>query len=164
MVELGAGLGYVSISLAKLGLAKSVTLTDFHPDVLDALKTNVRVNFPDIAFSGQDVFEGGRDGLQVRVEPWNWEEEAPRLDGISLTLAADVVFDPSIVDPLVGAIKKSLEKAEKAIVACTERNPETLDLFRTSLKSNQLESTEEKVEQDAANIFIFNIKNAFQNK
>ena len=96
VLELGAGTGLLSIVSAKLlerpsgapapAAYPAVVATDYHPSVLDNLRTNVGINFPCAALA------------PVAVRALDWER--PEYDGVlaqtfDVVLAADVVYHPA---------------------------------------------------------------------
>jgi predicted nicotinamide N-methyase len=87
IMELGAGTGLVSLTLAALlphisARASSIVATDYHPAVLDNLCTNIAVNFPHYA----------EPPVQTMLLDWS----SPSLPStpIDVLFAADVVYSP----------------------------------------------------------------------
>lgn len=90
VVELGAGTGLVSLTLAKLLPHMSISdstlvATDYHPAVLENLGVNIRTNFP------------SSDEAPVKAMMLDWS--APVLDPplhkpVSMVVAADVIYAP----------------------------------------------------------------------
>lgn len=90
IIELGAGTGLVSLTLAKLLPSVSVcsaeiSATDYHPTVLANLQENINTNFP----PGENV------NMPVSAVALDWSLPPPDLDSSSeLLVAADVVYAP----------------------------------------------------------------------
>lgn len=123
VVELGSGCGLLGLALAKYLGAKSVLLTDCDYSVLERLKKNqVRNGLPD------DV---------IRIEKWDWVERARcarnkhNQEEFDVLVAADVVFDPSLIAPLVATIAAT--KTQCCLIACTERVKDTFAFFTKHL-------------------------------
>ncbi len=130
MLELGSGVGFTGISLAKLGIAQHVILSDCHPSVIQTLEANVTANFQD---------EAGR----CSVAKLDWEsfdkEQASKMSlDFILVLGADVVFDTSVIPFLVKTIDICLERpsCQCCLIACVERNVETREAFEKQLLEN----------------------------
>lgn len=90
IIELGAGTGLVSLTLAKLLPALSVypagiSASDYHPTVLANLQDNINTNFP----PGENV------NMPVSAMALDWSTPPPDLAHSSnLLVAADVVYAP----------------------------------------------------------------------
>ncbi|KAF3041748.1 hypothetical protein E8E12_008648 [Didymella heteroderae] len=90
IIELGAGTGLVSLTLAKLLPTLSVyptgiSATDYHPTVLANLQENINTNFP----PGENV------NMPVSAMALDWSMPPPDLESSSeLLIAADVVYAP----------------------------------------------------------------------
>ncbi|KIW03094.1 uncharacterized protein PV09_05739 [Verruconis gallopava] len=90
ILELGAGTGLVSLTLAKLLPALSVAnpsiaATDFHPTVLDNLRGNIATNFP----TGSDA-ESAPKAMFL-----DWSAPPSALEStMDMLFAADVVYAP----------------------------------------------------------------------
>ncbi|KAI0095165.1 putative methyltransferase-domain-containing protein [Irpex rosettiformis] len=88
LLELGAGTGMLSIAAAKLWTRQSgsvdIVATDYHPQVLDNLRSNVEVNFSSYS--------------PVTVTPLDWQApvyDAPLHKPFDVILAADVIYHPN---------------------------------------------------------------------
>lgn len=46
VVELGSGVGFTGLTIAKECKVESIVLTDCHFDVLKSIKRNIEINFP----------------------------------------------------------------------------------------------------------------------
>jgi hypothetical protein len=90
VIELGAGTGLVSLTLAKLlpeiGVrSASIAATDYHPAVLENCKVNVETNFPSSSHAIPPVDTSILD----------WSQPPPPLKSTSnLLIASDVVYAP----------------------------------------------------------------------
>ncbi|RSH87424.1 hypothetical protein EHS25_003334 [Saitozyma podzolica] len=154
IVELGAGTGFLSILLAQL--SSDVISTDLgepgdsqgdEQTPFKRLMFNARLN---------EVSTGGR----LRVEALDWTDASrDEMDrpGIWRTLmaprtvvAADVIYDPDLVPPLVATIRVLIgakrrhdhgsheHRQSEAIIAATLRNPATLRLFQDTCEKEDL--------------------------
>jgi len=86
ILELGAGTGLLSIVVSKFLPCAEVIATDYHPDVLANLRSNVSTNI-----SGQD-----RSSISVHALDWsNPPTDRPFSEGsFDMVLAADVIYHP----------------------------------------------------------------------
>ena len=90
IIELGAGTGLVSLTLAKLlpsiGVdAASIAATDYHPTVLENLQANIATNFP----------QNDRAGTPLSAAALDWSIPPPELHGpAQFLVASDVVYAP----------------------------------------------------------------------
>ncbi|KAK1924147.1 hypothetical protein DB88DRAFT_489232 [Papiliotrema laurentii] len=140
-VELGAGTGFLSILLAQLGADVIATDLDGPSEgarqaPLDRLRGNARLN--DSAKS-----------LQIEALDWTdallpFGDRPPIWQGLTsgssrTVVAADVIYDPSLVPPLVAAIDALVGSSSHAIISATVRNPTTLDLFVETCHKSGLE-------------------------
>lgn len=46
VLELGSGVGFTGITIVKHCNVRSMTMTDFHDEVLETINTNIQINFP----------------------------------------------------------------------------------------------------------------------
>lgn len=135
VLELGAGAGLVGFVSAALG-ASNVELTDVDSDVLNLLRENSEINSHQLLADGLCIPQVSRlDWESVDVT----EVNARKAD---LVLCADVVYDPSLVPPLVNVILMLLSGgAREVIIASTLRHQTTVDLFTSSLLEAGVQST-----------------------
>ena len=139
VLELGSGSGISGIFTAKRwgSHLQEIVLTDCHDEVLSNLRHNVEVNL-------------GEEGAVVMVKELDWESVSESSLAIKpdILLGADIVFDGRVIPSLVRTIHLLLSSTSccKAHIACTVRNQETLDLFLSECKANELKVEEEPLE------------------
>ncbi|KAJ1650677.1 hypothetical protein IWQ61_008579 [Dispira simplex] len=131
VLELGSGTGLVGIWCGLLG-ATSVTLSDYHPAVLDRLLGNVALNQPP---------DGSEPSTRVLALDWlEWNDAKAQTYRGCTVLGADLVYDPTIIPALVRVLQ-SLARVECTIViASTLRNPQTFAGFQEALVEAGLEA------------------------
>lgn len=96
--ELGAGLGIVSILADKVGTARRVVCTDGDDEALEAFRSNI----PSLALSGSfslDKLYWGQNEAFVHKYP----------DRFDVVLAADVIYEPEQVEPLIATVKEIMK-------------------------------------------------------
>ncbi|WFD33002.1 hypothetical protein MSPP1_004059 [Malassezia sp. CBS 17886] len=151
ILELGSGAGFLGVLLAKMRARvpdTSLMLTDLDGSVLTRLRETA-------ARSTCAVSVPTTDGVDdaVSIEPLDWTElecsaSARVLQRAQATrvFAADVVYDPQLVPPLVRTIAAALRAGEysapqrprSAVVASTVRNPATQAHFSATLAAHGL--------------------------
>lgn len=88
IIELGAGTGLVSLTLAKLlpeiGMeGASIAATDYHPAVLENCKLNIETNF------------SSAERLPITTDILDWSQPPSNLEGTAdLLIASDVIYAP----------------------------------------------------------------------
>ncbi|EST05605.1 Nicotinamide N-methyltransferase-like protein [Kalmanozyma brasiliensis GHG001] len=147
IVELGSGAGFVGTVCATEQAASShgesqTFMTDMPGQVVTRLRDTLQVN-------------GMTTSAVVKIQELDWLElsaerqqnqqrdDLPTISFVAeakptLVLAADVVYDPDLVDPLVETIRACLEAGTidcRALVASTIRNAETYGRFKAALTS-----------------------------
>lgn len=163
VLELGAGAGFLAALCAQVlqhAGGGQVLATDVAPNVLNRLVQTRRINsltpeemrvelfdfwdsmptrtrwqsaLNDVAPGFEVVPEGPTEGQKLLSE-----------FGPTLILAADVVFDPSIIPALVKSLQAALHAAPqgftpKALVGSTQRNEATYRQFIAQLQDNKLD-------------------------
>lgn len=123
ILELGCGVGLTGLVVCKLCEPASYTFTDGHQAALTALRDNLKLN------------DALKPNVHVELMPW---EEPSSYHKLDIILGSDLVFDPTMVPALVGAISKLLTRGGVAYIASTIRNPDThrgflLELSKASL-------------------------------
>ena len=147
ILELGSGAGFVGAVCAVQQLKSpnaglQTYMTDVPGQVMARIRDTLHVNDLDSAAS-----------MVVKIQELDWLElcaerqqtrqrdDLPTLNFLAeakptLILAADVVYDPDLIDPFVETIRTCLQagpNACRALVASTIRNPATYDAFKASL-------------------------------
>jgi len=142
--ELGAGLGLISILVAKLQTTSSsssssssfVLATDGCPDTIKMLKDNIALNGMGLDMgTGKEEGECGEEGIKQRQqvaagieakELWWGEgmEEARDLASFDCILAADVIYVKQAIEPLLKSMVALLKKTKEAevILSFARRN------------------------------------------
>lgn len=120
VLELGSGCGLLGLWLKHLGA--TVTCSDYHPMVLDLLQKNIKLNESKVNVLDLDF------------------TNPPILDSYDLIIGADIVFDPLLIKPLVKLLKTLLSNKTRCILAVTERNEKTFQLFKDELESHKIET------------------------
>ncbi|KAJ1029192.1 hypothetical protein NDA18_002820 [Ustilago nuda] len=148
ILELGSGAGFVGTVCATQQLMSQQAdlhtfLTDVPGQVVTRIRETLHVNGLDGATSVVEVKELDWLELSAERQQSRQRDDLPTLNFLAdakptLILAADVVYDPDLIDPLVETIKTCLEAGTRpcrALVASTVRNPETYGAFEKSLDS-----------------------------
>ncbi len=97
VLELGAGLGLVSVVAAKLGA--SVTASDGHPDMDELLAHNAKSN-----------------DVSLRYVSYDWGKTAPP-EKSAVVLASDVLYEPAACTLLADALLQVLAPGGIALIA-----------------------------------------------
>ncbi|GJE86202.1 methyltransferase-domain-containing protein [Phanerochaete sordida] len=151
LLELGSGAGLLGIIAAGIQLqhppeCESILLTDANSEVLARCLKNVNLAcnksaaHPRIATARLD-WTDSLDPEGVKSVQDLLEKASP-----DVILGADVVYDPSIISPLVETLRIALENQNRtAFIALTERNQNTLAQFvqtaRAALAMEELQIT-----------------------
>ncbi|XP_026182019.1 protein-lysine N-methyltransferase EEF2KMT isoform X2 [Mastacembelus armatus] len=131
VLELGSGVGLTGITICRSCSPNRFIFSDCHTTVLQKLRDNVQLN-------------GLTEQLcpAVRVEQLDWttvtEEQIKRVRADTV-IAADVVYDPDIIESLVKLLSKimrcsSAEVLPEILICSTIRNPETYSGFKQQLE------------------------------
>lgn len=114
ILELGCGLGVTGLTAAALGA--EVTATDWAPEALELLRRNAARNGLDVAVRRLDWFTAAEGPLFA--DPGS----APR-DGWPLVVAADVLYEARIRDPLLATLDRVVAPDGEAWIADPGRPP-----------------------------------------
>ena len=148
VLELGAGPGLPGLALASAGRARKVILTD-HPD-FPAVLDNLRVNVAALPAAA---------AARVHVEALDWcanaHANAARHAALELILAADVVYEPQLAEPLLRTLSALLARHSAAVVLlAAERRGEAWRFFEAQLRARlgagELRCTDRSAEARAA--------------
>ncbi|KAI9057779.1 hypothetical protein FKP32DRAFT_1583224 [Trametes sanguinea] len=139
VLELGCGAGFLAVVAASVQLehsmaAGSLWLTDVNEHVLSRCEHNLRLrcnqscHHPNLNFRPLDWFDALSNDRRSSVQGL-LEDARP-----DVILGADVVYDPSIIPPLVNVLALALTPREdgakhEAYIALTQRNEDTLANF-----------------------------------
>lgn len=116
MLELGCGVGLLSILAAKLG-ASSVIATDLD-QVLIHTRENVRINVCTNAVATQNL---------------DWTSDDTDLPTVDTVIASDIIYDPAIAHPLAHLLRRLLDRMHPDIYLCVcVRNLQTWQAFESA--------------------------------
>ena len=104
ILELGAGTGLLSIVASKFLPSAEVIATDYHPDVLTNLRSNISTNV-----SGQD-----QSSIFVHALDWSHPPtDEPFLEGsFDMVLAADVIYHPDHGQWIKSCVRRYLRRSQ----------------------------------------------------
>ncbi|KAJ0001100.1 hypothetical protein NQD34_006120 [Periophthalmus magnuspinnatus] len=115
VLELGSGAGFTGITICCSLAPSSFIFSDCHPKVLHKLSENIALN--------------QLDPQVVQVEELDWScvtEEQLRAVGADTVMAADVVYDPVVVEMLVSLLCRIFAISSPDVFICsTVRNTDT---------------------------------------
>lgn len=146
ILELGSGAGFVGTVCATQQLLSSQAdvhtyLTDMPGQVVARIRDTLHVNALQSSTGVVEVKELDWLELVAERQQSQQRDDLPTIRFLAearptLILAADVVYDPDLIDPLVETIRACLEAGAsncRALVASTIRNSETYGKFKASL-------------------------------
>lgn len=147
ILELGSGAsGFVGISLARHCRPRKVFMSDCHESVIKTLVENVGMNFEDV-----DIMDDGtvniihkmktKEQVELGVLNLSWEDVDNCVEDLKfiepdVLLAADVVYDETIFDALIGCLTAIFKVFNNVqfYLSQTIRNDETFNKFCKLLK------------------------------
>uniref|UniRef100_A0A8C6UCS3 Eukaryotic elongation factor 2 lysine methyltransferase n=1 Tax=Neogobius melanostomus TaxID=47308 RepID=A0A8C6UCS3_9GOBI len=125
VLELGSGVGLTGIAICASCGPSQFTFSDCHPSVLLRLRENIRLN--------------GLDQKAVRVEELDWAsvtDDQLIEAGADTVIAADVVYDPVVVETLVYRLSQIVTGSSPDVFICsTVRNADTYRGFTQRLEN-----------------------------
>ncbi|XP_066496921.1 protein-lysine N-methyltransferase EEF2KMT [Tiliqua scincoides] len=151
VLELGSGIGLTGIAISKACRPRAYTFSDHHQLVLQQLSENIHLNgfllepkaHSQDAAKGQsctaELVELQGPNLTVVELDWNSVTKEQLADlRPEVVLAADVVYDPQLIQALTGVLQKlsicnSDGDPPEVYIAFAIRNPDTYHLFQTEL-------------------------------
>lgn len=129
VLELGAGVGLCALTLHRCGNAP-VLATDGHPDVVENLSHNFKVNSPQLNGS-----------LYLKASALRWEDASGLRFMLErerfvpqVVLGVDVMYDPQTAPVMVTLLHQMPESVRKAVFVCTVRQEQTVHLFLQALE------------------------------
>lgn len=127
VLELGAGLGLVSILLSKMNIARALVATDGDNDTVDLMCKNATINecpfkrLDSASETGLSLVEqspAGKSTTMMVAKLWwgehmeEFKEMTRRIDGceggFQVITAADVIYEDDQVEPLIITVKSLL--------------------------------------------------------
>ncbi|XP_058061663.1 protein-lysine N-methyltransferase EEF2KMT [Anopheles bellator] len=176
ILELGCGVGLVGIYLAKCYEPSIIVMSDCHASVLGTLRENVLLNFPNAAHVDCDnplvslLLDSGNTLMGVMELDWQCVSASnlAQLIEPDVIVAADIVYDHALFPALLSTLNYIFCLSNnrcKFVLACTERNQDTLNDFLQLLITGKFRINEETVspsrhfhwDTSATNIRIFSI-------
>nr|XP_040046475.1 protein-lysine N-methyltransferase EEF2KMT isoform X2 [Gasterosteus aculeatus aculeatus] len=129
VLELGSGVGLTGVAICRSCGPSRYVFSDCHPEVLQKLRGNVRRN--------------GLTEPAAAVEELDWTTvTGARVAqvGADVVIAADVVYDPEVVESLVKLLSEVLRGSSPELLVCsTVRNQETYGGFKQQLRGAGIE-------------------------
>ncbi|XP_063359865.1 protein-lysine N-methyltransferase EEF2KMT [Cydia amplana] len=144
VLELGSGVGFTGITIAKHCGIKSIVLTDCHDDVFKAIRENILINFPGSNDTNKNELSDSQRNCQSNIDvmmlDWNDDNEIPSHLVPDIVIGADIVYDPSILQPLCNVLRKLFDKNVEleVYIASVIRNEDTFNEFLRTLENNEL--------------------------
>ena len=159
IIELGCGAGFVGLHLLKSSCPKTYILTDSHKEVLKTVNFNVDLNFNpsvnthDLDFIAENgppningdfpVVHRSKSACDILVDKLDWcdDKYVFKYSDISYIFGADIVYEHTLIMPLCKKLSLIFNKNPQAIalIACTERNAKTLEIFEDCLTREKME-------------------------
>ncbi|KAK3924324.1 Protein-lysine N-methyltransferase EEF2KMT [Frankliniella fusca] len=153
ILELGSGAGLCGIAVSLLCSPGHYMFSDCHPTVMSALIENIKINngveYPETKsdhnlppLNDRIMWYGNLKDSRISIAHLPWEDIvdehfAPSI-APNFVIASDVVYDPSLFEPLSKTLKEFVTCGSQVILACTERNSKTLQEFIRALESLHL--------------------------
>uniref|UniRef100_A0A2M3Z872 Putative n2n2-dimethylguanosine trna methyltransferase n=1 Tax=Anopheles braziliensis TaxID=58242 RepID=A0A2M3Z872_9DIPT len=176
ILELGSGVGLAGIYLAKCFEPSIIVMSDCHGSVLGALRENVQLNFANAAPVDCDnplvslLLDSGNTLIGVMELDWQCVSASnlSQLIEPDVIVAADIVYDHTLFPALLSTLNYIFCLSHnrcKFVLACTERNQDTLSEFLQLLITAKFRINEESIspsrhfhwDSSASNIRIFTI-------
>ncbi|XP_071107529.1 methyltransferase-like protein 22 [Haliotis cracherodii] len=155
VVDLGAGVGLTSI-VAGL-FAESVLVTDVGEMILRTSESNIALNKPllgeDCSFLVKELnwlkFCGPKDSYSdARSSRFQMtEDDHTLLDGVSLILAAEVIYDPDLTDAFFSTVKQLMSRPPAKTLYMTLEKRLVFTLADLDVVSPAYEHFQEKMEE-----------------
>lgn len=124
VLELGCGVGFTGIVLAKLSLCRALILSDYSQGGLELLAENLKINKVE------------QSSVRIQQLDWTNPGEDDLYRGLDLVYAADCWYDYEMVAAFVALVKRicHLNQGKCCFVNATAiRNPRTYELYQTAL-------------------------------
>ncbi|TIC40601.1 hypothetical protein E3Q08_03690 [Wallemia mellicola] len=120
VLELGSGCGLVGMAISKAFKDLEVFSTDVDDNVLSRLESNISLN-------------NINNNKTLKLDWFHHNYLIKQLQP-DIVIAADIIYDDYLFDPLIKVLEESLRVARKIFIRGALRKQETFDLFVTMLK------------------------------
>lgn len=161
ILEIGSGAsGFVGISLVRHCIPRRMIMSDCHGSVIKTLMENVRINFEKFASFEDDRTVNLIDkivtdkNVEIGILDLPWEDAQRCKEDLlqiqpNVLLAADVIYDDTIFDALIGCLKEifQLFSGIDFYLSQTIRNEDTFNKFCQLLEENGFAITNQNFEQ-----------------
>ncbi|KEG15359.1 hypothetical protein DQ04_00101260 [Trypanosoma grayi] len=149
LLELGAGVGLTPLMLHRLPWyeqrVRRCVLTDYQSELIDNIHFNLRSHGIAVEGSTDRSCNGEGEGVVHAAEILDWTEHGDNSMkvqrwGCNVILAADCVYDVSLIDAFVTTVHQALGAVEDAvaIVVQTHRQAETMQRFFNAVRKAEL--------------------------
>ncbi|XP_041976834.1 protein-lysine N-methyltransferase EEF2KMT [Aricia agestis] len=140
VLELGSGVGFTGIAMFKYCNIDSMMMTDHHLDVLKTIDHNISINFPNmLQESTQDfIYKEGKKSIGAIMLDWTQADEIPKHLVPDIVIGADIVYDPSILQPLCDVFQVFFKRKPhlEIYIASIIRNEDTFNKFKETLRAS----------------------------
>lgn len=148
VLELGAGTGYLSLVCAKYLGARHVIASDGSEEVVDALPDNFVLNDVRWGYDASSSTSSSSSDVLISPKLVKWGHallgtEEPEWNGgmkMDLVLGADITYDHRVINALLSTLDElfSLNQRTIVLIAATERNADTVAIFREACARSRL--------------------------
>ncbi|CAH0721792.1 unnamed protein product, partial [Brenthis ino] len=144
ILELGSGVGFTGITIAKHCQIKSIIMSDCHAEVLKTIHENIQINFPNAISeerSNATMYKSDTKMIGTLMLDWNEINDLSTCLIPDIIIGADIVYDPSILQALLNVFEFFYKRNNSIniYIASVIRNKDTFNKFVMILgKSNIL--------------------------
>ncbi|CAG0916313.1 unnamed protein product [Notodromas monacha] len=153
VLELGSGVGLTGLIAVKACNCRTYVFSDYHPQVFKKIRENLVMNNivclvdkNDENGASEESDEDGRGASpapmkDIRVLRLDWRYKGVMPSNLDFVIGSDLIFEPDLINPLVDTIDRLLQVCGPqctALIAVTERNPETVAKFESEVDGRQL--------------------------
>ncbi|CAG9783869.1 unnamed protein product [Diatraea saccharalis] len=155
ILELGSGVGFTGVAIAKFCQPETVIMSDCHDEVLNVAEENISINFPGLqrqVTSYAKMFKNTNVNIGVMNLDWTDVSILPHEICPEIIVGADIIYDPTILESLSKVFEKFFNKNRNLVIyiAGIIRNEETFKQFL-----NTIEAVNFKIE------YIEHVKNVY---
>ncbi|XP_011564202.3 putative protein N-methyltransferase FAM86B1 [Plutella xylostella] len=134
ILELGSGVGFTGIAIAKFCEPSALCLTDHHRTVLDIICRNIEINLPNIGKETNElvtIYKTNNVTIKTLLLDWEYIDDDVTDLTPDVIIGADIVYDPSILQPLCNVFQTYFKKNSQLeiYIESVIRNPDTFKMF-----------------------------------